>query len=299
MEWTDWQLFLTIAEARNMTRAARALQLDQSTISRRLAAFEQRLGVQLFLRSRRGLEPTPAASRLLPIVTRASAALQEAERVLSRGDEPARGVVRVATLEAVANFMLVPALPSLLARHPGVQVELLPDAMVADLQARESDIALRLVPPGDGEIIAKAIDAGPLRAYTAAQGGRKKAPLAPADVSWIGWDSSRAFQPEQRWMSAHRVPVVLRSSRATTMIQAAIAGIGAVLLPERFGDRVAGLARIEVDKLPAGAITLWLATPRGLRHEPVVERVWEWLVELFDESPRRRPASAFSRSSRG
>jgi DNA-binding transcriptional LysR family regulator len=206
--------------------------------------------------------------------------------------------VRVSTLEAVANFMLVPSLPSLLARHPGIQVELLPDSVVADLQARESDIALRLVPPGDGEIIAKAIDAGPLRAYTAAQGGRRKAPLAPADVNWIGWDSGRSFQPEQRWMSAHRVPVVLRSSRATTMIQAAIAGIGAVLLPERFGDRVAGLARIEVDRLPAGAITLWLAMPRGLRHEPVVEQVWAWLIELFDGSPRRRPPAPRRNASR-
>ena len=89
-------------------------------------------------------------------------------------------------------------------------------------------------------------------------------------------------------MAAHRVPVVFRSSRATTMIEAALAGLGAVLLPMRFGDRVAGLERVEIERLPAESVKLWLVTPRALRSEPVVECVWEWLLGLFES----RSASA-------
>jgi DNA-binding transcriptional LysR family regulator len=296
MDWSDWQVFLATATTRNMSRAAKTLLLDQSTISRRLAALEQRLGTKLFLRSRRGLELTPTATRLLPIVTRASSALEEASRVLGWQDEPPRGTVRVAALESVANHMLVPALPAFIAKHPHLQVELLPDERMTDLQARESDIALRLVPPGDGDLIAKPIDAGPLRAFVSARTQRPKASVAPTDVRWIGWDEARSFHPVYRWMAAHRAPVVFRSSRAVTMIQAALEGIGAVLLPERFGARVAGLAQIEVDRLPSEPVTLWLVTPRGLRHEPVIEPVWDWLVDLFGAAPAKRPRRSKDRA---
>lgn len=286
--WDDWQIFLATAQARSMSRSARAMNLDPSTVSRRLAALEERLGQTLFLRSRRGLELTPAAARLLPVIARAGAALEEAERMVSWSSGPPRGTVRIATFEPLANYMLVPALPSLAARHPHVQIELLPDEALADLAARECDVALRLVPPGDSELIAKAVDSGPLRAYVSSRKRRRSAGTSPADVRWIGWDDARSSQPEHRWMAAHRVPVVFKSSRATTMIEAALAGLGAVLLPSRFGDRIAGLERIEVDRLPSERVTLWLVTPRALRREPVIECVWEWLLELFGPDPAVR-----------
>ena len=289
--WDDWQTFLVTANARSMSRAAQTMNLDQSTVSRRLAALEERLGQKLFLRSRRGLELTPAAARLLPVITRAGATFQEAERLLSWSDGAPRGTVRVATFEPLANYMLVPALPSLNARNPQLQIELLPDEALADLSARECDVALRLVPPGDSALIAKPIDSGPLRAYVSSRTKRRSAGKTPADVQWIGWDDARSSQPEYRWMAAHRVPVVYKSSRATTMIEAAIAGLGAVLLPARFGDRIAGLKRIEVDRLPSERVTLWLVTPRALRSEPVIECVWKWLLELFGPdraAPRHR-----------
>jgi DNA-binding transcriptional LysR family regulator len=301
--WDDWQIFLATATARSMSRSARSMNLDQSTVSRRLAALEVRLGTKLFLRSRRGLELTPAAARLLPVITRAGAAFEEAERMLTWSDGPPRGTVRVATIEAVANYMLVPALPSLVAQHPQVQLELLPDAALVDLAARESDVALRLIPPGDSEFIARPIDAGPLRAYVSSRTRPRSAGTAPADVRWIGWDDARSSQPEYRWMAAHRVPVVFRSSRATTMIEAALAGLGAVLLPARFGERISGLKRIEVDRLPSDSVTLWLVTSRALRSEPVIECVWNWLLELFggrpdvrDHAPPRKDARAARRA---
>ncbi len=279
--WDDWQLFLATARARSMSRSARAMRLDQSTVSRRLAALEERLGTKLFLRSRRGLELTPTGARLLPVIARAGTTLQEAERMLSWSDGPPRGTVRVASLEAVANYMLVPALPRLVAQHPHVQIELLPDAALADLAARESDVALRLVAPGDSELIAKPVDAGLLRAYVSSKRRRRTAATSPADVGWIGWDHARSSQPEYRWMAALRVPVVFRSSRATTMIEAALAGLGAVLLPARFGDQISGLKRLAVERLPPEPVTLWLVTPRALRSEPVVACVWDWLLGLF------------------
>ena len=60
----------------------------------------------------------------------------------------------MATLESVANYILVPALPSLAAEHPQVQIELLPSEALVDLTARECDVALRLVQPGDADLIA-------------------------------------------------------------------------------------------------------------------------------------------------
>jgi len=281
MDWSDWQLFAVAARAGSLTDAARALLIDQSTVSRRLAALESELGVQLFLRSRRGIEPTHAATRLLPVVARAGAALAEAGRMVSRDDEAPRGVVRIATLESIADYLIVPAMPRLLAAAPGISLELLPDAATVDLSARESDIALRIVRPEGGDLIGKAIDAGPLRAFAAEDRAFRGAPRAPADVPWIGWDHARSAQPEYRWMTARRVPVVFRSSRATTMIKAALAGVGCVLLPERFGAGVSGLSRVPVQGLPDAKITLWLVTPRGLRAQPVVDRVWRWLLTLF------------------
>lgn len=280
MEWSDWQMILEIERTGSLTRASGVLNVNQSTLTRRLATIEGELGQELFIRSRRGMEPTPSAERLIASVRRAEHLLNDAHRRASWTAERLSGTVRVSCLEAVAHFSLLPAVPGLRACAPELVLEIVSDRDVADLEYRESDIGIRLVRPPGGDYVAKGIDSGPLRAFAASTLTVESS--SPQAIPWISWDRSHDNEPEARWLRGQRIDPVLRCSRAPVMIEAARTGLGAVLLPRRFGERVEGLRELPVSGLPDESIVLWLVTHTGLRRQPIVDAVWRWLLATFE-----------------
>jgi DNA-binding transcriptional LysR family regulator len=64
LDWNDVRFFLALARARTLAKAAIALGVDQTTVGRRIAALERRLGVAVFERTPLGLDVTPAGRRI-------------------------------------------------------------------------------------------------------------------------------------------------------------------------------------------------------------------------------------------
>lgn len=287
MEWDDWQLFLRVTEAKSLTAAARQLGVDQSTVSRRLSALEERLGAELFVRSRRGIEPTDAVARALPALRRAEIALREAEREAAGAEDRVQGVVRVSSLTLVAHYMLAPALPALLDAHPALRVELIGEAAMADLERRESDIGVRLARPRGGELVAVAIDSGPLTAFVGRDAPVPEGPLEGSELRWVTWDHGGPRTPDRAWLEGRGASIVLRATSPTLLVEAAAAGVGAVLIPAQLGLRIPGLRPVRVHGLPAGSTKLWLVVARALRRQPAVDAVWRWLRAVFSPENRR------------
>ena len=102
MDWDDYKYFSALAATRSVRAAAEQLGVNPSTVSRRLEHFEQRLGVQLFTRSQRGLTITPEGAEVIARVNEIAADLGNIEGKLVGQDQRLSGLVRVVIPEVIA-----------------------------------------------------------------------------------------------------------------------------------------------------------------------------------------------------
>lgn len=149
LDWDDLRFVLAVARGRSLAGAARRLRVNESTVGRRVARMEQRLGARLFERIAGSLTPTEAGDRVIAGAERVELELQAVAGAVSGTDRLAAGSVRLTAVPIVVNRILVPALPSLLSAHPDLRVELIAEPRDLSLTRRETDIALRLARPED------------------------------------------------------------------------------------------------------------------------------------------------------
>lgn len=153
----DWNLirsFLAVADTGTLLAAAKASRLSQPTIGRHIDELEASIGVILFARGRSGMVLTEAG---LSLLDDARAMAAEADRFSLKAagrSEDASGTVRITASDVVATYILPPILTALKAAEPGIDIELVPSNAVANLLARDADIAIRMVRPMQNDLIA-------------------------------------------------------------------------------------------------------------------------------------------------
>jgi LysR family glycine cleavage system transcriptional activator len=134
------QVFVSVARAKNMTRAAERLHLTVSALSHQVRALEQRLGYSLFKRGPRGLALTPEGSLLLERIAPHLDAIDNALRPLrTRRDN----VLSLSAMPSLASSWLMPRLPKFVARHPDLELNLDSSIEVIDFADCRFDAALR------------------------------------------------------------------------------------------------------------------------------------------------------------
>ncbi len=280
-DWSQLALFLAIYRERSLSRAALRLGVDQSTVSRRLAALEDRIGAPLFARDKTGAHPTSLARRWLLTAERAESAIAEA-MALARtvGSEPV-GEVRIATSEAVADFLIMPALPELLATWPGLRVVVDARSELTDLARLEADVALRFVRPDSGELLVRQVGTTPIGIFCAPSylASRAGEPLERLD--WVSWSPELASLPEARWLrSCLGVTPRVACNRDTTIIAAVRAGAGVALLPERFARRFEDLIEWPWPDGTPPRMEVFLVRAAVHRDTARVSVVADWLAGL-------------------
>src|SRR4051812_6479582 len=159
--WDDVRIFLTTYRVLSLGMAASRLGVDTSTVSRRIAAFERQVGVQLFERSREGLQRTAAAEQLFEAAEAMEAAHARLAREATGVEAAAEGTVRLTLDPGTAEFFVAPALPRLRAKHPHIELELDASAVPRDLRRREADLALRSSKLSGADLVATKVSAEP------------------------------------------------------------------------------------------------------------------------------------------
>jgi DNA-binding transcriptional LysR family regulator len=148
-------VFMAVVEAKTIARAAEALGLSPSGVSRALARLEQRVGARLLARTTRALSLTDEGRRFYEQVGPHLTGIEEAVVEASGSAVRVRGRLRVNTDPLFSNFVLSPHLPSFLARYPELSVELIMRDSVGDLVADGFDLALRFGEPPLGSFVAR------------------------------------------------------------------------------------------------------------------------------------------------
>jgi DNA-binding transcriptional LysR family regulator len=283
LDWDEFRLVKAIADTRSLVGAAQALDLNHSTIFRRLGAIENAIGARLFERSRTGYQPTAAGEEMIGLATGMADSIIEFERRVAGRDVKPSGELRVTTVDSMAISLLPPILARFRAVNPGVQLDLIVGAQPLNLSRRDADVAIRTTNEPQEALVGRRIGVVRWAVYCSAdiasQFGAQVVEAAP----WIGFGDGFAPPRGKRWVDDNIGPrrQVCRVNSVLGMAEAARAGVGAALLPCFLGDPRPELGRVG-DPLPELDVDLWILTHADLRHSARVRAFMELAgAELF------------------
>ena len=286
-DWDDLRFFLAVARTGSLAAAAARLEVGASTVGRRLARLEARLGTVLFSHHTTGYALTIPGRALLERATEVEASIVELEtQAAGRASEP-EGTVRLATAENLASFVIIPALPAFRKRWPNIALEIVTGVAPVNLTRREADIAVRLVRPTSGNVTLRRLGTLGYGLYGSTEYVAARTPSPDAGPfdgdDFVGWTEDFAHLPAAAWLHRRltgRAPALATHSLYAQIV-AARAGLGLALVPHAFAVDDPGLDRVLFDG-PGFEETIWLVTHRNLGGAAPVRAVSAFLVELFD-----------------
>jgi DNA-binding transcriptional LysR family regulator len=285
----DWALvksFLAVLDAGSLMGAARRLNAQQPTLSRHVAELEAQLGAPLFERTGRGVTPTAAALAIADAARQMEAGALALSRGLATARSAETGTVRITSSTVASTWLLPPVIAALQAAEPGIAIELVATNQLSNLLRREADIAVRMVRPIQGSLVARklgevAIVAAAHRSYLKRAG----TPRTPDDLArhrLIGYDRDdtieRGFARMGVVLAREHFAVRTDDQVAYGRLVAAGAGIGFVAHYNirHWPGVTALLPMLEIPPLPC-----WLAVHREIRSNRLVRRVYDFLAEAL------------------
>ncbi|MDO9572115.1 MAG: LysR family transcriptional regulator [Hydrogenophaga sp.] len=282
----NWQLipaFLAAYEHGSLMAAARQLGSSQPTMGRHIAELEAQLGTVLFERTGRGLAPTAAGQRLAEAARAMETGAHALLRSVSDTRTALRGTVRLSASQPVACVLLPPILARMRRLLPEIAVELVASNAVSNLLRREADIAVRMVRPEQGALVAQRVGSVGIgvcahRDYLR----RRGTPAQPADLlqhDLVGNDRHDDIAKGFAAMG-HSVPnerFVLRTDDLMAYWAAVRAGMGigfvADYLSRQDPDVLPLLPQLRIPPLP-----VWLVVHSEIRGNAPIRAVYDVLA---------------------
>lgn len=279
----DLPLVLALSRARTLAGAAERLDVDLSTVFRRLNALEKRLRVRLFDRSARGYQLTTAGERAASAAERVETELLALDREISGRDQQLSGRLRVTASETLSHAVLPRLFAAFHAQHPRIELILTIDNRIMDLSRREADVALRVRRPADPALFGRKLTGVAWAFYgpTEFSGSlrREGRTFNFARHTVIGWDEPSRIVASD-WIAAHVPPerIGFRCNSLVNQLVATRVGLGIALLPCYLADRDAGVRRI-CGVLPDLLSELWIVTHQDLKN---TARIRAFLASVGD-----------------
>lgn len=286
----DLLIFARVADAGSFSRAAERMGLPKSTVSRRIALLEERLGERLMLRTTRRLTLTEFGNQLLEHARQIAAEVDAAKALSEHRQACPSGRLRVSMPSDFANLLLTEMLAAFVAMHPGVSLELDLSPRRVDLLGENFDLAVRMgALPDDTLLAARRIAVFPSGLYAApsylAERGDPTSPddLAQHDALRLLQGNGEAaswtlIRDKQRWAGVP--PGRATANSPELLIRLACAGVGIAAVPDYFAAtsvRQGQLRRVLPDWcLPSH--TAWAVFP-GRRLMPAKTRAFIDMLE--------------------
>jgi DNA-binding transcriptional LysR family regulator len=274
MDWDKLRVFHAVAEAGSFTHAGDTLSLSQSAVSRQISALEEALQVPLFHRHARGLILTEQGEQLNRTVREVFAKLAMTEALLTESKEKPTGRLKVTTTMGFGSSWLAPRMAQFLGMYPDISITLLLDDSDLDLAMREADVAIRMHPPKQPDLVQRHLmtiewHVFASKDYLEANGTPERPedldghklilfgdyrPPVP-DINWLAEAGRRSGQPRRALLevnSLHAMQLAIRS------------GVGVGVLPDWMAEEAEGLVRL-MPEVKSPKVDAYFVYPEELR----------------------------------
>jgi DNA-binding transcriptional LysR family regulator len=288
-EWTDLRFFLELARAGTLSGASRRLEVEHTTVARRIDRLEAQLGTTLFDRSREGYELTEMGRSLLPHAEAMEGAALAAAEQLGGAEVFAHGVVRLGVPELFGVRVVAPLLAGLLRTHTDLSIDLLVLPRFANLANREADMGVMLDPPTTGRYVVARMASFRMYLYASPDYLARHPPITGhADLArhdFVDYVQDRLASQELSYLAELGFTPRRRlcCTGMTAQVEAAAAGMGLMLAPP-YAIPDDGRLQLVLPGFYAER-AYWLAAPTDLYRLQRVRAVWNLLREHADSHP--------------
>jgi len=299
MDWDRVRVFCGVAEAGSFTRAAESLGLSQSAISRQISALEEDLRTPLFHRHARGLVLTEQGEILLQAAQEIAARMAVVESRLDEAKDHPAGHLRINTTVGFGTVWLTAHLREFLDLYPEITVSLLVIDTELDLSMREADVAIRLNPPRQPDLIQKRLMTVHTHLYAAPEYLAGAPPLESADdldrhrLIVYGSEAMPPPVPSLNWVLAagrdeqHHGPPrrpTLLINNVYGMLRAAERGLGVASLPDYLCSTSRRVIRV-LPQLEGPTFDAYFVYPEEMRASKRVSVFRDFLLRKLAEEP--------------
>jgi DNA-binding transcriptional LysR family regulator len=285
MNWDDLRFILAVSKTGSLSRAAQLLEVDHTTVGRRVESAEASLGVKLFVRTPKGYLPTVDAERLLAPMLEVESAVHAVERSAQANQVSLDGVVRVTSPETFGISYLAPRLAAFGINNPSLTVELMPVGEILSLGGREAEIAVRFFRSRQKNLVVRKIGAVEYAFYATSAYLARRPVRSPKDLAnhALILSTPGAKVVELSWL--RRLCPTARPTFVSTislaLVQAARVSAGIAILPRYLGDSEATLTRVPMPDPPSEPV--WLTIHRDIQRTPRVRVLFDFLVRSLKE----------------
>jgi DNA-binding transcriptional LysR family regulator len=284
LDWDHLRVFLTLARTQRVAAAARLLQVEHTTISRRIASLERQLGAAVFYRTTAGYLLTAVGRGIL---TNAEAMERAAVTIGARASEhvgrPA-GRVRMAIAPEFASEWLAPQLPKFQSRYPEIELQVLVGTRTLDLSRGEAELALHTPRPHHLGLVTSRVAHTTLALFAAKSFvGRRELRIRDAEtahgIPLMVYTPQLHLLQQAAWFQPvlASARIILTTNGTHTLLAAAREGAGVATLPSFVARNYDDLVRVSEN---VAEHDVWLTTHPEFRRDPKVRATADFLKEI-------------------
>lgn len=280
VSWDDLRYALALARHPTMAAAAGSLHVHQSTVSRRIHALEDQLGVKLFEMAEAGIVMTEPGRAIARRAEKIEALASELESDIETEREDDRQSVRISAVSTFITGFLNHHAGRFLAENPHIRLDFVGEERNVVLERREADIAIRHAQPTAGQARTRKLAEHGTAIYAARELTDGNHNLLEG-VPWVGFSRPLDYLPEQQWIDSHILAkdIAITFASAATYANAVSQGVGAGLLSCMVGDKRPELIRVSPG-VPVMYREAWLMVLDDTRRRPAVRSVINWLTTI-------------------
>jgi DNA-binding transcriptional LysR family regulator len=290
----DREVFFSVVEAHGFGAAARRLETTPASVSRRVKALEERLGVRLLQRTTRKLSLTEAGERYFREGRRLLHELDDLEQALTASSHEPEGELRIVAPMSFGQRRLASTVARFAALHRKLRVSLILEDRETDLIDEAADLAIRIGYPADSSMVARAIAPIPRHACASPEYlERRGCPEAPEDLLHHDCLHYNLISEREEWTflvdngeQTLAIKGSFCSNNGDALAAAAMQGLGITLLPNFIVEEGLADGRLVkvLEDFERAPLTLFALYP-SRQHVPAKTRTFlEYLLDEFAET---------------
>jgi DNA-binding transcriptional LysR family regulator len=276
--------FVLVATNGGLGKASRASGRSKATLSRRISDLEEQLGVRLIERSARGLKLTEAGERLMARTEGPMLEVAEAMTATREGLSVPRGRLRVASPALFSQLAMGRISAEFCAAYPEITIEVLAEDRMVDLVEEQFDVAIRINPRPDSNLVGRCFAKDRLVVVAA-----PCVPMpSPGEVRPVPGIVFSNFEPTHWNLDEGRLvlePIPkLRLSSFLMIRDAAVAGAGAALIPQSIAwSQLTRGELVQWGTISGVEVELWVLHTSRRLPAPKVRAFVEFMCDRYPE----------------
>ncbi|MFT5604409.1 MAG: DNA-binding transcriptional LysR family regulator [Paracoccaceae bacterium] len=279
LDWNDIQFCLAVVSEGSVTAAARALDVNHTTVSRRISALEKKLDVRLFDRSTAGWLITPVGESILASAEAMAEEVNTIRRHVLADSQELRGTVRVTAVDLTIQRVLQPGLKEFCKKYPEISIELISSEDSFNLAVHEADIAFRVTNDPPPNVLGKKIADFAYGVYCSHE-IYEELQKDDHDVTAIVWLGNAKSGPLWKDKGFPDMPVRYRVNSLNVALELVRHGHGIAQLPTGLGEMDPSLVRIPCDYVEAHT-GFWVLSHIDLRTTARIRIFRDFMLEAI------------------